>query len=515
MSASLVASDSGSIGMSVSAALLWALALVLLAGAAAAALSAWRLRRQRKSTQQQGMRRRMSNIGFTTLVTESETNLSIPVSLLSIAGVVSREAFVARLNERIATDPFFRRFRSRVVGAERSFEELEAFDAADHVRTHVLRAGETPISFTETLVNTPLDASKPLWEMHLLEDPQSAEPVTHVAWKIHHCIGDGASLASALVRLSDNKAELDDLLAQAKAKAASKPRAPRKTRAQRARDLAGFLVLCAWSAYVVVRKLLALVFRPEPATVFKRRGGKAKRLSYNMVYSVAATKAVGKRFGATINDVMLACVAGAMRRAMLAQDPAADVAPALTVRAAIPVDMRSAQEVVLQDARNKFSALVIDLPIGVVAPAARLRLVTQRMGEAKHSLEKFFTYTTSHVVAQLPEWLMRRVVQFTTSKVSVAISNVRAASFSLGFCGHTLCGFFGFVPPPPSVNLGIAILSVGDDLGLNVLVDPNVGIDAAQFLQFAKQEYDALRAEAEAPAKPEAAATEAAEKKHQ
>lgn len=62
-------------------------------------------------------------------------------------------------------------------------------------------------------------------------------------------------------------------------------------------------------------------------------------------------------------------------------------------------------------------------------------------------------------------------------------------------CGQPVVGFY-FVPPPPSVSLGITILSVGDDLGLNVLVGPRVGINSRQFLEFAKDEYEAIRRQA-------------------
>ncbi|TYZ62643.1 hypothetical protein PybrP1_006735 [[Pythium] brassicae (nom. inval.)] len=443
---------------------------------------------QRKSP----LRRRMSNIGMTTLVSEVATNLSIPVSVLKIRGRVTRAEFAARLQTRMRDDPFFARFRSVVVNDDRAFVETPDFDAARNVFAHELGDGESPLAFVESLVNRPLDFAKPLWEAHVIADAAD-ETATNIAWKLHHCIGDGASLSTALIRLSDNKDQFDEMIRRMQQRSGGDGGAAANSLREALAGAAHVLTLCAWSAYVIAKKSLVLCFRAEPTTMFKRQGGTAKHLSYTVQYSVATTKQIGHQFDATVNDVMLSCVAGAMRKTMLAAGQR--VAPGLVVRAAVPVDMRSSTEVI-ESAHNKFSALVVDFPVGVADGAKRLRMVQAGMHEAKCSLEKHFTYALSHVVAKLPAPLMKAVVHFTSSRISVAVSNVRGSSFEVSMCGKPVIGFYGFVPPPPSVNLGIAILSVGDDLGLNVLVDPSVGIDSTQFLEFANDEYEALRRQA-------------------
>jgi diacylglycerol O-acyltransferase / wax synthase len=492
--ASLAQLFANGVELSLSTVLLVVVASLLLLALQAA--SAQRKReREARDNGKRALRRKMSNIGISTLVTETETNLSIPVSLLSVEGTISVEEFTARLQERMVKDDFFRRFRSLVVNDEKEFVELADFDVSRHVTTHKLREGETPISYLESITNQPLDFNKPLWEMHVMVSDAPTEDVTYCAWKVHHCIGDGQSLAVALIRLSDNKVQFDEMIAKHQQAKKSAPKPPTSV-ATKVTSLAQFGALCVWSMYVVQRKLVTMLLRAEPATLFKRTGGTRKKLSHHMTYSVAETKRVGKHFHATVNDVMLSCVAGAMRRALVAKGE--EVAPSLTVRAAIPVDMRGTDEVVT-DARNKFSALVIDFPIGVADPAQRLARIRRNMNEAKHSLEKFFTYWSSHVLAYLPAWVMKPLLQLTTSRISVAVSNVRGAAFSLALCGKKLKGYYGFVPPPPTVNLGIAVLSVGDELGLNVLVDPSVGITGTDFLAFAKQEFDALAAIVDAP----------------
>ncbi|KAG1698473.1 hypothetical protein DVH05_015015 [Phytophthora capsici] len=475
--------------------------MLLMAVVLVLALSSVISQRQSKKTdedkpQQRKLTRKLSNIGLSTLVTEVPTNLSIPVSVLTVEGHMTKEDYVERLRSRLLHDTFFLRWRSVVRGDYQTgiykYVELPDYDVAQNVVEHTVEEGETTMSYVESaLVNSPLDFDKPLWEMHVIHDPKGNPGVTSVGWKVHHCLGDGASLATAMAKLSD-QSELFDAMLEKRAQAKTNPKAkkPRKPVSQVMKELLVFLYVCIWSVYVISNHMFALVARREPATVFKRPGGKHKRLSYNMVYSVQTTKAVGKHFRATVNDVMLNVVAGAMRKTMLSVGES--VAPTLKVRCAIPVDMRSSTEVIRYTS-NRFSSLVIDLPVGIEDSAQRLHQVTASMNEAKNSLEKYFVYWSSHLISMLPAPLMRLIVHFTTGRISVAVTNVRASVVEMSLCKSQVSGFYGFVPPPPYVNLGVAILSMGDDLGLNVLVDPCVGVNAKQFLEFAKEEFTALQ----------------------
>ncbi|RLN49035.1 hypothetical protein BBJ29_007980 [Phytophthora kernoviae] len=467
----------------------------------------------RDTDKKRKLTRKLSNMGMTTLATEVPTNLSIPVSVLTVEGHLTKEDYVERLRARLLHDVFFLRWRSVVRGDYKTgvykFVELPGYDVSRNVVEHTVEDGETTMSYVESaLVNKPMDFDKPLWEMHVIHDPKSTPGVTSVGWKIHHCLGDGASIATAMAKLSDQSEMFDAMLEKrAQAKKTPKAKKPRKPVSHIVKDILIFLYVVVWSIGIITWQMGALVFRREPQTVFKRPGSNYKRLSYNMLYSVTTTKAVGKHFRATVNDVMLNVVAGAMRKTMIAQGES--VAPTLVVRCAIPVDMRSSTEVI-RTTSNRFSSLVIDLPLGVADSAQRLHRVTAAMNEAKNSLEKYFVYWSSHLISMLPAPLIRFVVHFTTARISVATTNVRASAAEMDLCGNKVSGFYGFVPPPPYVNLGVAILSMGDNLGLNVLVDPGVGVDAKQFLEFAKEEFTALQA---AVAAKEANAEELDEKK--
>lgn len=174
--------------------------------------AAWSHRQQKRVDAGVPLRRKMSNIGVSTLVSETATNLSIPVSLLSVDGKVSAEEFTARLQERMASDAFFLRFRSLVVGRDRSFVELADFDASRHVFSHTLREGETPVSYLETIVNKPLDYLVGLARRNRLGEllPQRRTAVRsflregiHVAWLLRGSRPSALRLNAVAVAYSD------------------------------------------------------------------------------------------------------------------------------------------------------------------------------------------------------------------------------------------------------------------------------------------------------------------------
>ena len=124
-------------------------------------------------------------------------------------------------------------------------------------------------------------------------------------------------------------------------------------------------------------------------------------------------------------DIMLGVVAGAMRRVLQANgDSKSLVSKDLCLRAAIPVDMRSSKTMITTTS-NQFSSLMIDLPVGEVNVHERLRKLVCSTKEAKQSLEKIFVYLCGHVIGTLPEFLVKPIVKLTTSRVSIAITNVR------------------------------------------------------------------------------------------
>ncbi|KUF82470.1 hypothetical protein AM588_10000390 [Phytophthora nicotianae] len=169
--------------------LLMAVVLVLALSGVASTVSQQRQKANEDETLQgRKLTRKLSNIGLSTLVTEVPTNLSIPVSVLTVEGHLTKEDYIERLRARLLHDAFFLRWRSVVRGDYKTgvykYVEVPDYDVAQNVVEHTVDEGETTMSYVESaIVNTPLDFDKPLWEMHVIHDPKAtrASPASEMS----------------------------------------------------------------------------------------------------------------------------------------------------------------------------------------------------------------------------------------------------------------------------------------------------------------------------------------------
>ncbi|OQS03154.1 hypothetical protein THRCLA_04541 [Thraustotheca clavata] len=419
------------------------------------------------------LKRRMSTLGWATKESETESNRSIPLSITILDGELAKDKLVEHLQSRMDEDPaFFFRFRSKVEHGNFVVDPL--FNTSRHVTEHILAEGETPHSISESLANKPLDEDLPLWAITMMHTGGK----TWLVWRIHHCIGDGASLAMAFLKLSDAKDLPPELT--------TPPPAPKKKRTP-------FYVVWAqiiWSICMYMRKIFNVLIFPEPRTILKQNGNQNKRLGYTLEFNIADTKAVGKQFHATLNDVLVSCIAGALRRT-IENETNTPVSQTLTLRAGIPVNMRGPSRI--STTSNNFSSLMVDLPVGEADATSRMKIVAKRLAEAKFSLEKNFTQLFSQIVMRLPKDLMRQGVRWSASNVSIAITNVRGPPIDLYMCGHLMSASYAFVPPPPTVNVGVAITSWGKSLGVTVLMDTSIKQSPQYFIKAIEAEFQELR----------------------
>src|SRR5689334_10737017 len=152
------------------------------------------------------MTERMSRVDTAWLRMDTEANLMMIVGVW----LVEPELSMAELRERVEASLLkYDRFRQKVVedamGA--SWVEDGSFDIADQVVAETLDVtpGQMPLEALKARVGElaaePLDPSRPLWQLHLVE---SLEPGrSAIITRIHHCIGDGISLISVMMSITD------------------------------------------------------------------------------------------------------------------------------------------------------------------------------------------------------------------------------------------------------------------------------------------------------------------------
>jgi len=184
-------------------------------------------------------------------------------------------------------------------------------------------------------------------------------------------------------------------------------------------------------------------------------------------FDLAAVKEVKNRLGGTVNDVVLATVAGAMRRFL--QERGVDV-DALDFRAMLPVNVRvEAPE--RDELGNRVAFLLAQLPLGERDPKKRLAQVSERTQALKASsqarsaerLEEIFDATLPGMMARLYR------LALLAGAYNVVVTNVPGPQFTTYLLGAPLVESYPLVPLFADQDVGIALLSYDGGLywGLN------------------------------------------------
>src|SRR4030081_1719025 len=152
------------------------------------------------------MARPLSNVDAAWLRMEDPTNLMMVTGILVFEEPLDPRRVRAVLEKRLLT---FDRFRQRVVeapfgiGPPRWVDD-DRFDLDAHLHRVALRAPGDQAALEELvgdLMSTPLDMSKPLWQIHLVEGYGGGSVFLS---RLHHCIADGIALVQLLLSLTDS-----------------------------------------------------------------------------------------------------------------------------------------------------------------------------------------------------------------------------------------------------------------------------------------------------------------------
>jgi WS/DGAT/MGAT family acyltransferase len=441
---------------------------------------------------------RVSAIDSAWLRMEDPTNLMMVTGVLLFDGRLDQRRLRSVVEERLLAFP---RFRQRIqeppfgVGTP-SWVTDNRFDLDYHLRRVALpepgdkRALE---AFVSEEMSTPLDFTKPLWQIVVVEHAGGSALVS----RIHHAIADGIALVRVLLSLTDETAR------------------PRRRRAPQPPNLdasAGSPLLRAggWLAqtgFGLVREpgqalraaslgadaaaTLARValMPPDPQTALKGPLGVMKRAAWSEPVPLADVKAAGLQVGGTINDVLVAAAAGALRRYLASRG---DDVEGLDVRATVPVNLRPLDEA--HRLGNQFGLVFLALPLGVEEPAERLAEVKRRMDELKSSLQPVVAFGVLTAVGYVPGPLQPMTIQFFGSKASLVLSNVPGPRERLYLAGEPLARTMFWVPQSGRLGLGVSILSYAGEVMVGVASDAGLVPDPAAIVDAFQAEVKALTA---------------------
>ena len=421
------------------------------------------------------------------------TNLMVINSILLFGKRVDWERFEQVIRTRLLEPyPRFgeRAVESRLVTGGVHWEPDPEFDLARHLHRRGLPApgDERALqALAGDLASMPLDREKPLWDMYLIDGPGEGSAAIV---RMHHCIADGIALAQVMLSLTDPRAASADGAAGANGAAGAADRTNRATLAGPAkpgsqqadsgsrgtivtigavRGLAGTVVResartlthprrvleLAGGAVADAQALAKLLLTPADAdSVLAHGRGATRCVAWSRPMSLDRIKAIAHAQGATVNDVLLAAVSGALRGYLTAhcEEPH-------ELRALVPVNLRPIGPGTAAELGNRFGLVYLTLPVDRAGARERLYELKQRMDAIKHSPEGPVSYVLLETAGLAPAGIERYIIDFFTAKASAVVTNVPGPRETVYLAGSPLRTVLVWAPTAGSVGMSVSVFS--------------------------------------------------------
>lgn len=442
---------------------------------------------------------------------DEPTNLMMITGVLALGEPVDLARVKAIVRHRLLPIPRFS--QKVVVDAEGPHWEHDPdFDLDAHVVSEPLPAPGDDAALravVSDLVSHALDPSRPLWSFHLFTGYNGGGAA--LFGRLHHAIGDGVALMMVLLSLTDlipdaDAAEEDDgrgvvlpnpftdLFRRCPAGTEEAKRLAEQVMPEGFRLLeqsaeafrsAGKVATGLASLGSFIRLLVRL---PDPSTAFKGKLGVPKRVAWSEPLDLEEVKAVGKALDATINDVLLATMAGSLRRYLASRG---EVSARLSFRAAMPVNLRPLAE--MADLGNRFGLVFLSLPVGIADPVGRLAELRRRALALKRSAEPVVVHAILKLLGIVPLALQRFVVKLFAAKTTAVMTNVPGPRQTLYLAGKPIRDIFFWVPQSGRVGLGISIFSYAGRVRLGVGADAGLVPDPETIVAGFHDEFEELK----------------------
>jgi WS/DGAT/MGAT family acyltransferase len=210
-----------------------------------------------------------------------------------------------------------------------------------------------------------------------------------------------------------------------------------------------------------------LTLPDDPPTPLRGQLSGIKRVAWSDPLDLGEVKSVGRALDCTVNDVLMATVAGALG-AHLRETHDFDTCD-LVLRASVPVNLRAAEEPLTLG--NKFGLVFVDLPVGTRNPLQRVYQMHDTMRALKGSLQPPMTLMVLGMMGMLPTALQAPVVELFSRKGTLVTSNVPGPQAPLYLCGQRIAEMYFWVPQSGSMGVGVSILSYAGKVFVGMISD--------------------------------------------
>jgi WS/DGAT/MGAT family acyltransferase len=320
------------------------------------------------------------------------------------------------------------------------------------------------LEFRRTVARTfqeRLDRSRPLWRIDVI--PKLAWGGSALIWRIHHALADGfAAMQMANAALWDEEPPPK----RSQAASAKRPTAT-KSPQQIAHD-----------RLAAVRAAMREAPQPWLESPFSGRIGAEREVAFAAVELQGLRDAARSADGATLNDAVLAVVAGALHRWLERHHGHLDA-----VRVKVPVSLHALEKAGAErpaEPGNRDSFFCLDLPVGPAEPLIRLRLIQQATRARKEGHDAQRLDALMRELGRAPE--LRQFADRALAHprwFALNVSNVVGPRRPCRVLGSRVNELYSLAEIREEHALRIAVISLCDSLNFGLVADPTLLEDVA------------------------------------
>ncbi|HET7573963.1 MAG TPA: wax ester/triacylglycerol synthase family O-acyltransferase [Solirubrobacterales bacterium] len=445
----------------------------------------------------------------------SNGHMAIGAVLVCAGEPPSQDDFAAHIRSRVHLLPRLRQrlaFPPLGLGTPFWVDDAE-FDLGNHLSRAKLPDPGGEAEFHELVgevLSPPLDRSRPLWQLVLVEGLEGGRFA--IVYKTHHALADGFSAVDIGKLLFDPEPNP----VPSREEAPWDPQKPPSRVALVARAASGVWAtirrLTRWlgkasreggrarkraaDGVAGVWEVASALLKPAPKVPLNVEIGPARSFAW-AEFSLADFKTIKNSLGVTVNDVILAATAGALRRWLHDREVSTD---GMELKALVPVSVRTIDEE--GELGNRLTAMRGPLPVGVADPVERLVAVHAGMEALKSSKQPL----GAEAIWGLNDWfrdfapplLLRptAAINFSTRLFNLLVTNFPGPQIPFYVLGREVTGVFpvGFLARRHA--LAIAIVSYNGGVGFGILADRAAVPDAERLSAYLGDAVEELLAAA-------------------
>jgi diacylglycerol O-acyltransferase len=213
------------------------------------------------------------------------------------------------------------------------------------------------------------------------------------------------------------------------------------------------------------------------ATCWTGTVGTRKAVAWSAPLPLAQVKAVARANHATVNDVLVTCVAGTLHAYLNGHGSSCS-----SVNWMIPVNLKALDTTLPEELGNSFAIVQLELPTDIADPLAVLDVVKYRMGRIKNGHEAAVAFAVQEVISGLGKTIYEASVNLLANRAIGVLTNVPGPPTTVYLAGQRVVGMVGWAPLSGNQPMSFTIYSYDRSIFVGIACDADLVPDHQQIV---------------------------------